>query len=215
MSQTIPDNSGKGNAGEYDSVNNLFYTNFYDRNAITSATSLTSVDGKTQSELFALHDGVTVFTKRDDIPVDEFRIFAYSTGTTFTSAEKIQLKQVCDHDPDLQYNDVTTINEIDVSANDYQYNSTVDAYFGQVYQTSASYVMQFTSGDYRTYDFNIPFVDPDTGRSGSISASVEYQAPPTFTIFTDTQAIILQNGENANPESFTDIEAIILQNGGL
>jgi hypothetical protein len=36
-----------------------------------------------------------------------------------------------------------------------------------------------------------------------------------FTFFDNPEAIILQNGEGANPETFDNMEAVILQNGGL
>lgn len=208
MSQTIPDNSGQGNAGEYDTLNNLWYTNYYGRNQITSATGLTSADAKTQAELYALHNGTLVFTKRDDVLPEDFRIFAYQTGTTFNSTEATQLKVVCDHDPDIVYNDVTTITAEDVDV-DFRYTADLIVYQGQIYQEAFTYQMQFTSADYRTYTFNIPYTDSDTSRSNSISVNVEFVDMVALPSSADLEQQL--RGIGTAPESSLPLQESLIQ----
>jgi hypothetical protein len=138
----------------------------------SSLTSLGfSATSATQSELSNLHNGVTIMAGRSDFSGDYNKFPFICLDSSVSLTEPTEFKIYVDRDPDISYNGQTTF---DATTYGTSALMTVDAYFGQVYSTTFPFTATFTSGDYKTYTFEINYTDPDTSRSATISADINY-----------------------------------------
>ena len=164
-----------GRLYQYDDVAQQFIMN-PDNDAGLNALTGWNNTSYTITQLSDQHNGTTIFTGRPDYSGDaqKFPILVLAAGGVITNTTQVKVR--VDRDPTMTYQGSLVFDETTIGTST---DITIDIDLGYVYATTTQYTANFTSGDYRDYTFNIPYTDPDTGRSNTLEVVLTYNEFPS------------------------------------
>jgi len=166
-------------------------------------TSLTGWDNTalSVSELSDAHNGATVFTGRSDYAGDPqlFPIMVLVSGGVVSNPTQFKVR--VDRDPNPSYDGQDTFSKESVGTS---VNVDIDVYKDEIYATTFQYTADFDNDDFRQYQYEVQYTDPDTNRTGSFTLHlnyIEFQGPKILELDSND----VSSGQVPKLNTLTDI----------